>query len=440
MKYALSLSMVAVVGLASCDSESSSPQKPKGSLQTQACLANSDCKSPATPVCVNHICAAAPTGGTAGVGEICTADSDCLTGLVCDKGKCDVSQVAAGAACKEDDDCGTGLICQNGACAPGVRPDGGPTGTGAACMTDADCGVGVDCLNGFCAAAGSTADGAVPACNDNGDCGPGFICASGVCVAGGSDGGAPATVDGGGRACGTGPSVTCNDPTDCTAPATCVSGKCVTACNDPTDCGAGYVCTSGRCALAPCDSGYTCVSNVCVPNGGGGPPASGCHPVVNELQATGASAADEWVEIFNPCNAATDPAEIDLTGWKLLYRSAGNNAGGSDTLELTFTQKIKAGGYLLIAGSGYTGTKDGSLSHGLAGTGGAVGLRDASGKLIDSVAYATLTTANNFTEKNPAPNPPAQNSIARLPNGVDTNDNSADFRVSAKPTPRAVNK
>jgi hypothetical protein len=59
--------------------------------------------------------------------------------------------------------------------------------------------------------------------------------------------------------------------------------------------------------------------------------------------------------------------------------------------------------------------------------------------LIDSVAYDALTTANDFTEAAPAPNPPVGQSIARTPNGADHDDNGADFRIATAPTPRAVN-
>jgi hypothetical protein len=163
--------------------------------------------------------------------------------------------------------------------------------------------------------------------------------------------------------------------------------------------------------------------------------ALGCTPKVNELQATGTKASDEFVEIFNPC-----AGDIDLTGWKLGYRSAGNNNGSASTPIFSFTQTIKAGGYLVLGGAGWTGAKDGSLTGGLAGAGGAVGLVTPAGTVADSVAYQVLTVANNYTEGMPAPNPPAMQSIERLPNGTDTNDNSKDFQLSATPTPGVANQ
>ena len=45
--------------------------------------------------------------------------------------------------------------------------------------------------------------------------------------------------------------------------------------------------------------------------------AGTCHLVINEVQAGGTSAADEWVEIYNPCTIA-----IDATSYTLDYRAA----------------------------------------------------------------------------------------------------------------------
>ena len=162
--------------------------------------------------------------------------------------------------------------------------------------------------------------------------------------------------------------------------------------------------------------------------------ALGCTPVVNEVQVEGASASDEFVELYNPCMQA-----VSLDGWKLGYRSAGNNSGGADTTLLTLTQTIPAGGYLVLAGMGFAGMKDGVLANGLAKGGGAVALKDPFGKRVDSVAYEMLTAANDFTEKAPAPNPPASSSIGRLPSGTDTNDGAKDWKLTAKPTPKAAN-
>ncbi|MFI5288674.1 MAG: lamin tail domain-containing protein [Polyangia bacterium] len=183
-----------------------------------------------------------------------------------------------------------------------------------------------------------------------------------------------------------------------------------------------------------------------------------CHPVVNEvLPATSASAAEEFVEIYNPCTAA-----IDLTGWKLVYRSATNvkpgDAADDSTTLVTFPSAslsggaaistIAAGQYLTYWNSGYgtAGTnKDGNLSGSssgaLGGTAGSVALRDAAGTLIDSMGYGA-TTGNAFIETATFPaltTAMKGSSISRTPNGTDNNDNSKDFQVTATPTPKAAN-
>ena len=169
--------------------------------------------------------------------------------------------------------------------------------------------------------------------------------------------------------------------------------------------------------------------------------ANGCGVVVNELLlSTSKSATAEYIEIFNSCSTSQS-----LKGWSLKYRSAQNNQGSNnpDTeLVLDLSKTIAANGYLLWGGSGYTGSKDGSLINGLSDTGGGVAVIDDKNNIIDSVAYGSANNTHNFLEGTIAPAPPQANppgkTLARVPNGQDTDDNGVDFIVT-DPTPKAAN-
>jgi hypothetical protein len=160
---------------------------------------------------------------------------------------------------------------------------------------------------------------------------------------------------------------------------------------------------------------------------------------VNELSTgTSGAASDEFVELFNAGSGAAD-----LTGFKLVYRSG---TGTSDIGLATIPDgtMLASGAFYLFGGSGYAGAKkaDQSFSSSLAATAGGVGLRDAAGKLTDSIGYGTATNA--LVETSPAPAPPATtppgSSVIRRPDGKDTNDNGADFAATATPTPGAPNR
>jgi Lamin Tail Domain len=167
------------------------------------------------------------------------------------------------------------------------------------------------------------------------------------------------------------------------------------------------------------------------------PAAPSVH--VNEVQTgTSGSAADEFVELVN---SGTAPA--DIGGWKVVYRSS---AGSSDTALATIPSgtTLAADGLYLLGGSAYAGAvaPDQSFGSGLAAAGGAVGLRNASGSLVDGVGWGSAS--NTLVEGAAAPAPPATaspgSSIARLPDGHDTDDNAADFIVSSTATPGRANR
>jgi hypothetical protein len=164
----------------------------------------------------------------------------------------------------------------------------------------------------------------------------------------------------------------------------------------------------------------------------------GAEIVVDEFETgTTGAAGDEFVELLNAGSAA-----VDLSGFKLVYRSA---AGTSDVTLATIPDgtMLAAGGYYVLGGSAYAGARsaDQTFSFGLAAGGGGIGVRAADGTLLDSVGYGSAT--NDFVEGQPVPAPPTTDapgsSAARIPNGHDTDDNSADFGVATPPTPGAQN-
>jgi hypothetical protein len=189
---------------------------------------------------------------------------------------------------------------------------------------------------------------------------------------------------------------------------------------------------AGTSALSYDASGVATIT--CSASGGGG--TATLH--VNELMTSSTGAAsNEFVEIAN-----TGTAAADIGGFKLAYRStAGTNDVTLATVPTGTT--LAAGGFYLLAGSGYAGTRapDQSFSAAIAATGGGVALRDAGGAIVDSVGYGDAVNA--FVESHPASAPPTTaapgSSTVRLPDGHDTNDNAADFSVSASPTPGSSN-
>jgi len=168
------------------------------------------------------------------------------------------------------------------------------------------------------------------------------------------------------------------------------------------------------------------------------PPSDGTPTVrVNEVQTgTAASAADEFVELVNAGSTAAD-----IGAWKVVYRSA---TGTTDVTLATVPAgtTVPAGGFYLLGGSAYSASPpaDQAFASGLAATGGAVGIRDGGGTLVDSVGWGSATNA--LVEESAAAAPPATtpaSSIVRIPDGHDTNANAADFTVSASATPRGPN-
>ncbi len=165
------------------------------------------------------------------------------------------------------------------------------------------------------------------------------------------------------------------------------------------------------------------------------PPSAGL--LVSEVITGGASASDEFVEIYN---AASEP--LNLAGLELVYVTA---TGSTVTRKQTWTDlELEPGRHLLLANSAgvFAAHADGLYSGGFAATGGSLVLRVVGGAVIDSLSWGSA--ASEFVEGAPGPAPPAGQSLERQPggtlgNGVDTNDNLADTLVQPNPQPQNLN-
>lgn len=137
------------------------------------------------------------------------------------------------------------------------------------------------------------------------------------------------------------------------------------------------------------------------------------------------------MELYNPNTCA-----ISLGGWKLEYRS---QSGSGNTVLYAFAagESIAAKSFLVLGSASFS-PKDKTFSTSGMADDGQVGLNDDQGKRVDAVAYGS-TSSGPFREGGSAPKPPANGSIGRKSDGVDTDNNAADFKTLTTPTPGAPN-
>ena len=153
--------------------------------------------------------------------------------------------------------------------------------------------------------------------------------------------------------------------------------------------------------------------------------------VIGEVVTGGASASDEYVEIYNASDGA-----VSLAGLEVVYVTS---SGGTVTRKASWIDgTIGARGHVLVANSSgvYGALADVTYSGGFAATGGALVLRPIGGAPFDALAWGDAT--NGFVEGTPAPAPAEGSSVERLPGGLagnwlDTNDNAADTRLEPAP-------
>ncbi len=180
------------------------------------------------------------------------------------------------------------------------------------------------------------------------------------------------------------------------------------------------------------------LAHVATPPDLASPPPT-CTPRINEVQTSSSTSAYyEFVELYNPCHAP-------LAKYTIVYRASTNTssvAAGNDTATLyTFASSppASAGDYLVYGGRDLPEANErAALDHDGMADDGAVGLRDASGTLVDSVGFGSVSASSAFLRGKAATGAsrtaaPGQ-SVSRVYNGVDSGNNGKDFHaVTATP-------
>ncbi|MDQ3042318.1 MAG: DNA/RNA non-specific endonuclease [Acidobacteriota bacterium] len=161
--------------------------------------------------------------------------------------------------------------------------------------------------------------------------------------------------------------------------------------------------------------------------------------VISQFQVAGGTANDEFIELHNISSNS-----VDLNGFRVVYRSSG---GTNDVLFAQWTTGtiIPAGGYYLIASTGYDGTAAPNLVYNptvcqcsMSATGGGIAIRNGalnSGVIFDSVGYGSASNA--FVETAVTAVPAANAGQSRFNNGCqDTDNNANDFSTVNPSAPR----
>lgn len=152
--------------------------------------------------------------------------------------------------------------------------------------------------------------------------------------------------------------------------------------------------------------------------------------VINELEPAGDGGA-EFVELFN---SSTNCA-LNLANFKLMYRSGANVPGVGALHVFGPADAIRSKQFLLFANDKFVGKKDGDLVGSMGNAAGQVALVNDVGEIVDAVGYGDvkdagpIKEAGPFTEGKPVPVMADTVSIGRKKDGVDTDDNSADFKT-----------
>jgi len=160
--------------------------------------------------------------------------------------------------------------------------------------------------------------------------------------------------------------------------------------------------------------------------------------VINEVlpNPTGADSGFEWIEIVN--NGAV---AVDITDWLIEKSTTGNFSA-----QYTFPVVTIDPGQHLVIGEELVTDADFNLAAGdffafgnATLSGDAIHLCDENFNVVDTLVYGPNNN-DGFDDDtgglaDPAPGPAEDESVGRLPDGIDTDDSSVDFVTDATPTP-----
>ena len=163
------------------------------------------------------------------------------------------------------------------------------------------------------------------------------------------------------------------------------------------------------------------------------------HLVISEVQIAGATADDEFVELYNPTDSS-----VDLSGYRLTRKTS---AGTQATLVSSMSGSIASHGFFLVTNPGYTGSVLSDLQYSattsaIAANNTIVLYSDAGVTVTDKVGMGTATDNEATTTAVPAANQSIERKALSTSttasmqsggadefagNGEDTNNNGNDF-------------
>jgi len=153
------------------------------------------------------------------------------------------------------------------------------------------------------------------------------------------------------------------------------------------------------------------------------------HIVISEVQISGNSATDEFVEIYNPTST-----DVSIDGWRL-RRSA--SSGTEANLVSSLSGVINANGWVLIAHPNYDGSvvpdvEYSAASNSISSNGAVTLYSDAGVTVVDRVGFGSSA----HFEASAAASPMNDESALRTPIDEDTDNNFNDFVISENSDPQ----